>query len=308
MNKNRAEDVRQFDDYYINVLKRSVFRNDGEFLQAEGCLYDLRLNKPTNGAVVGPDVYPSLGLNEPDISFTKDRQFYARANNVYNREHLKVFDFNRGGSCFMTNDDKLCVTSGNSINIINWRMNELEDVYRFDLDNNYSWDFKINNFLYGVEGVGYPKIKMVNSKTFNEQVITSSTPSGMRSWSIHNQSKDGKKVILSANQLSYKILDTLTQKIIDIQAPISRVNKSSFSNDGKYVIIIPDLYEELSNTLRIYNTDTGKLHATLEQPLKFLNAVFRWDDVIISVHEHGHIGYWNLEKAELIAYTRLRAY
>jgi len=294
---------------YNANLFNSVFRNDGDFLQVgSSILHDIRLNRTTSGAVVGRDIYPHVGLNEPDVSFTKNREFNAKPNgSVYNRAHEMVYQM--GPSSFINHDDKLYVyTPSTKLDIIDWRFNEIEATYF--LDNKYDYQ-KIENtrFLYGV---GYPRVKIINLEKPEEILVNYIPVSNARSYTAHNISKDGGKIILLAEN-QCKIFDVKNEKIYDI-TPYSKGGspyyyiKSSFSNDGKYVIILPHVYEQITNILHIYNTDTGQLHATLEQPPKVFNAMFRQDDKIITVYEHGQIGFWDFEKAELIGHTKLRAY
>jgi transposase len=300
-------------------LFASVFRNDGDFLQVGQLLYDLRPNKPTSGTVVGRDVYPRIGLKEPDVSFTKDRKFYAKENVIYNQEDEPVYDVPRSEPfrMFISKDDKLHIISHGNVMVIDWRFNEVDAVYSRVGGPHYSslYFTKSNKFIYYVPSpdgrLCTAPIRMVNSDTLQDNVIIDILP-----YTVVDQSKDGRKAIITIENKIYKLLDTQTKKITDfVSLPLpppdkgfARSIKSSFSNDGKYVIILPDTIAQATNILHIYDTETGQLHATLEQPPKVFNAMFRWDDKIITVYEGGQIGYWDFEKAELIGHTRLRAY
>lgn len=277
-------------------LIESQFTERGQYLRVGGLggvFYNME-----NGLAVSKE---EADILQHEV-FTSDGAYYIAWNTV--RHALTgqiVYTGIAPPTCFNADDKLLCIDlSGGVVRVIDWRYRTAEGEYQFpSMNPDTVVLYKRLAILFCAIGDGLYKIDF---NTY-EQTLISPTGGGR----VLNCSFDARKVVLVSGQ-QLKVVNVETGTHVDVVLP-EHTNqyhyKTSFTKDGKYLIALPGIV----STLRIYDTDTGRLHADITSQSRIVHATFIGDDTkITTVHEDNTIGLWDFVKGELVKQESLRAY
>jgi len=278
-------------------LIESNFTERGQYLRVGGLggvFYNME-----NGLAVSKE---EADLLQHEV-FTSDGAYYIAWNTVRHALTGQIVYTGIVPTCFNADDKLLCIDlSQGVVRVIDWRYRKAEGEYQFSgMIPDTAVLYKRLAILFCIINVPATGLYKIDFNTFEQTLISPSA--GGR---VLNCSYDARKVILATGPNQLRVFNVETGSHVDIPESMHAYNcKTSFTKDGKYLIALTGIV----NTLRIYDTDTGKLRADITAQSAVFNATFIGDDTkITTVHEDGTIGLWDFVKGELIKQELLRAY
>jgi len=286
----------------VSTLCKSEFTDHGQYLKVGGVFYNME-----NGLPVSNEEAVSLKYQ----AFTRDGTYCIDGAYIKDAHTGQVVyrssDHAPPPTCF-TADDKGIAIGGHAIFVIDWKNLRVDGEYTLPPDVIATFLYKRLAVRFELSASG-PNVSLYKTD-FNklERTLISST---VNSGSILDCSFDARKVLLKTHQLEVVDAETGVRVAIPGLTNPSYIPHTSFSSDGVYILVWQSENpgrDCTSAVLKIYNTDTGKLHADITSQSRFCNATFIGDDTkITTIHEDNRIGLWDFVKGELIKYEYLRA-